>query len=255
MSGSTQYAYGVPYTPKSVNASENNVYPLHEHSLDNQHLMNRLGIKYVRIQWLDLINTVRFRLVPREYMTKLLASSRPGVTLTTASLGMVGLTLASGFDGMGEYLYVIDPSSFRVCTYAPGHVSVMGFFQEKVPNPQYGLNVPLCPRTLLKRIVDDAEKEAGVKFLVGIESEFILLNDYSPGSGKLVPVNDADWSASAKLMTAAPETIIMEEIGDTLMEARIELQMIHAEAAPGQVRPPYVHAFHPWLRFLCSMRL
>ena len=61
--------------------------------------------------------------------------------------------LAPGFGPVGEDLYVPDLSSWRVCTYAPGHASVMGWFQEKIPGPSGELAVPLCPRTLLHRLV------------------------------------------------------------------------------------------------------
>lgn len=69
-------------------------------------------------------------------------------------------------------------------------------------------------------------------FLAGFESEFILLSAISP---KPVEVNNAAWSCSAKHPTGAVETKVMEEIADALLEAGIELQMYHAEAAPGQV--------------------
>ena len=111
--------------------------------------------KFVRIQWIDHINTVRARVLPVSYFRKLYAdpSSRPGVGLTKASLGLVGLMVAPGFGAVGEYLYVPDLASWRVCTYAPGHASVMGWFEEKTARPGAGLGVPLCPRTILDRIV------------------------------------------------------------------------------------------------------
>jgi len=58
---------------------------------------------------------------------------------------------------MGEYLYVPDMSSLKPCPWAPGHVSVLGRFEEKTPidglQGEAALTVPLCPRTTLKRIV------------------------------------------------------------------------------------------------------
>ena len=71
-----------------------------------------------------------------------------------------------------------------------------------------------------------------MSYLVGFESEFILLSATKP---KIVPVNEADWSVSSKMPSGAVETIVMEEIALKLGEAGIELQMYHAEAAPGQV--------------------
>ena len=78
-----------------------------------------------------------------------------------------------------------------------------------------------------------ARDEAGVSFLVGVESEFILLSATRP---EPLYVNYADWSCSAKTCTGSVETRVLEEIANCLINAGIELQMYHAEAAPGQVR-------------------
>lgn len=78
----------------------------------------------------------------------------------------------------------------------------------------------------------EAASVAGVSFLVGFETEFILLKETRPIP---VGVNDADWATSRKLPTGAVETIVLEEIAEALQEAGIELQLIHAEVAPGQV--------------------
>ncbi|KAH9921802.1 glutamine synthetase guanido kinase [Fomitopsis serialis] len=182
------------------------------------------GVTYVRVQWVDLVNTVRFRILPVSYFTRLCETARPGVGLSHVTLGLVGLNAAEGFNGTGEHLYVIDLNSFRLCPYAPGQAVVMGWFQEKAPLPNGSLANPLCPRTLLKRIVDEAQAKAGLSFLAGFESEFILLSAISP---KPVTVVDGDWSCTVG------NTVLME-IADDLQEAGLELQMIHAESAPGQ---------------------
>ena len=234
---SSEHAYGVVYTPALVNAPPDGR-PLDIPSIDNVHMLDQLGIQFVRIQWLSLHNVVHFRIVPRAYLAKLLKASRPSVTLTKATLGLVGLNLADwhGFSAVGEDLYTPDASSFRICTYAPGHASVMGFFEEKAPTPTFGLTVPICPRTLLKRVVEEAQKAAGVDVLVGVESEFILL-DRSDKARRPDEqgVNKGDWSTSAKFPTGAIETRAVDEMAVDLLNAGIEVQMYHAEAAPGQV--------------------
>ena len=78
----------------------------------------------------------------------------------------------------------------------------------------------------------DSKKLAGISFLVGVESEFILLKESSPN---IVAVNHGDWSTSAKLPAGSVEEAVLQEIADTLQTAGIEVQMYHAEAAPGQV--------------------
>lgn len=144
----TNIAYGVVYTPQTVQKPAIDV-------AEVLRLKNSGVIKYVRVQWVDLTNTVRFRILPISYFLKLCTdTARPGVCLTYATLGIIGIHLNPLFVGTGEYIYVIDLSSFRFCTYAPGHAVVMGFFQEKLPSPSGNLTVDLCPRTILKGIVE-----------------------------------------------------------------------------------------------------
>lgn len=58
----------------------------------------------------------------------------------------------------GDYLYALDLSSIRKCPYAPGHASIMGWFEEKVPvagqEGHRSIEVDLCPRTILRRLVE-----------------------------------------------------------------------------------------------------
>ena len=55
------------------------------------------GTEFIRIQWVDLINNIRYRVLPLEYFEKLLMSSRPGISLTKACLGLVFITIVDGF--------------------------------------------------------------------------------------------------------------------------------------------------------------
>lgn len=193
-------------------------------------LLQARGIAYVRVQWVDLTSQIRYRVLPIAYFAKLLQSSgRPAVSLTKATLGLVFLSLAPGFGANGEYSYVVDLDSLRTSSYAPGHASVMGWFQEKYsPSPSGSLDIDICPRTLLKRISAQASSQSGVDFLVGFETEFILLNkDYTP-------VNHHGWSRSLALLSGSDEAAVLEEIADILAKDGIELQMYHAEGAPGQ---------------------
>ncbi|TFK37006.1 hypothetical protein BDQ12DRAFT_685665 [Crucibulum laeve] len=215
------YSHGVLYSPSAPSTKFNIA-----------ELKSR-GISYVRIQWLDFTNILRFRVVPVAYFQKLMESSRPGVNIAKASLGLVNLIMSEEFTSMGEYLYVPDLSSIRICPYAPGHASVMGWFEEKTPvkysDGKESVKVELCSRSVLKRIVEEA-KAAGIEFLVGVESEFILLQSTNP----IQAVNEHQFSASAGLLSGSVEALVMQEIADAIQESGIELQLYHPEAAPGQ---------------------
>jgi glutamine synthetase len=118
-----------------------------------QALKNK-GVEFIRITWSDLTNNTRFRLLPIQYFEKLVATGRPGVSITKVGLGLVGSTIPPGFSPTGEYLYVVDFSSLRICPYAPGHASLFGWFQEKKLSPNAtSLSVDICPRTILSRLV------------------------------------------------------------------------------------------------------
>ena len=147
-------AFGVKYLPVSAKLPT-----LWQHIQTNgQHFWSNFHIRYIRFQWVDYTNITRNRIIPRSAFVGLLGTSRPGVGITKAVFGLVGVSLAPGFSGTGEYLYTPDLTSLRHCTYAPdGHVSLMGWFEEKSPvRTQEGkdtLEVPLCPRGLLRGIV------------------------------------------------------------------------------------------------------
>ena len=120
---------------------------------DLSYLKKWHNIKYIRLTWLDLHNIARCRVISLEYFERLLetASGRPGVSVVECVLGMVGLKLANGFSGAGNYLYVADLSSMRLCPYAPGHAILFGWFQNAQVGPERPLEYDLCPRTLLAR--------------------------------------------------------------------------------------------------------
>lgn len=113
---------------------------------------------YVRIYWLDYTNVRRFRILPIEYFKALLNSNRPGINIAKAAFGVVGFNVVPGFNFIGEYLYAIEAATLRPCPFAPGHMAVFGRFEEKVAiegadgRPSVAVN--LCPRTLLRRILE-----------------------------------------------------------------------------------------------------
>ncbi|KAF8265798.1 hypothetical protein EI94DRAFT_1830995 [Lactarius quietus] len=172
-------------------------------------------IRYIRLQWVDYSNITRNRIIPLVAFSELLGAPRPGITLSKPVLGTIGGHMAPGFSGIGEYLYTVDLSSLRLCGYAPGHVSLMGWFEEKAPiQKQVGkdaFGVPLCPRSLLRSIINKGYA-LGVEFLAGFETEFILLKSTHP----IEAVNDAPLDRRC------------------LQTGEIELLMYHSETAPGQ---------------------
>ena len=83
---STLVSEGVLYPTQGTFQSSVSVYDLEDQ-----------GIRYVRIQWVDLINNIRCRVVPLAYFKKLLRLSRPGISVPKVGLGIAFLTVAEGF--------------------------------------------------------------------------------------------------------------------------------------------------------------
>ncbi|KAJ6466605.1 hypothetical protein C8R47DRAFT_1326242 [Mycena vitilis] len=216
------YSHGIIHTPQSADSSR------------KWGVQDLYGVSYVRIYWVDLVNVRRCRIIPVEHFKALLKANRPGVNIAKVSLGIVYLTVADGFLPIGEYIYTIDIATLRPCPFAPGHMAVLGQFEEKTPIP--GLNgiptvqVNLCPRTLLRRIVEEIKQVYQTEFLIGFETEFILLKSTDP----IEPVHIHDWSASAGLLAGSTEATVLQEIADAIRTSGIPLEMYHPEAAPGQ---------------------
>ena len=82
--------------------------------------------------------------------------------------------------------------------------------------------------------------DADIRFLVGFESEVILLKSTNP----VTAVNTHDWSHTNGLPAGSVESLVVKEIANGIQESDIELQMYHAEAAPGQVRQTLRFALH-----------
>jgi len=116
-----------------------------------------IQIDYVRIYWVDLVNVRRCRIVPIQYFKQLLVSNRPGVNVAKVCLGLIYLNSSPGFPTIGEYLYALDMSTLRPLSFADGHLCVLGWLEEKTPyqttDGLTSVQVDLCPRTLLKRII------------------------------------------------------------------------------------------------------
>jgi glutamine synthetase len=219
--------YGVVYTPASVGLAVGQ-----QKASLSDNVLDSLGIRWIRLTWCDWTNTIRYHVLSRDYFQQLLHSERPGFTLLKAAFGIVLLHVCDGFTLTGEYLLVLDESTFRVCPYAPGHATILGYFQHIEPHPQYGLEMLQDPRTQLARVERLAREKAGVTYLVGFENEFVLLKSTSPS---LVPVNNQDYAVSQKLAPGSVEANVLEEIVDSLVASGIRVEKYHAEAAPGQV--------------------
>jgi glutamine synthetase len=69
-----------------------------------------------------------------------------------------------------------------------------------------------------------------VEFLIGFETEFILLKNTYP----IDAINPHGWCNAAGFPSGSVESQVLREIARCLKASGVELQMFHSEAAPGQ---------------------
>jgi glutamine synthetase len=144
-----QVAYGVKYTPADPN--------LAFEAPTWTGLAGWNDTKFIRLTWVDISSVIRCKVLTLKYFRSLVSKSSNGIpttTLPTASLGLVGRTLVDGFSVAGDYLFEVDLSSLRLLPYIPGYAMVFGWLKPINIGPVPQLTDPLCPRTILKNIVE-----------------------------------------------------------------------------------------------------
>lgn len=106
--------------------------------------------RFIRLQFVDSTNIVRYRVFPIKSFRAIQAKEKPRISIAKAVLGVAFLRIANGFSASGEYYLVPDFTTLRPLPYKPGHASCIGDFQEKRADSP---DVNACPRTLLKTAI------------------------------------------------------------------------------------------------------
>jgi glutamine synthetase len=103
-----------------------------------------------------------------------------------------------------------------------------------------------CPLALIRIPLSDAKATSALSFLVGFETEFVLLKLDSAThvliDNPIEAANKHGYCVSAALLAGSKEAACLEEIAGALNSSGVDLQMYHAELAPGQVSKLPVHA-------------
>ncbi|KDN45690.1 hypothetical protein RSAG8_04774, partial [Rhizoctonia solani AG-8 WAC10335] len=200
------------------------------------------GIKFIRLAWVDYVNMIRYRAIPIEHFTFIsgntfisgpetsssqrIAESGPGLVRVGLSLGIQD-SMPAGSLVSGDFDLRADFSSMWKAPFSPGHAYMMGRFFEKAHYAGGSGESEICPRTILHRIIQRAERELNARFLVGFETEFIILDHDNN------PIRSGAWSTSKKLQ-CGPAADCVHEIAQSIIDAGIKLEMYHAESARGQ---------------------
>ena len=113
---------------------------------------SRPNIRYVRLTWVDYANNIRCRVLPWERYNSLVATGRPGIRVPKVAFGLIGSRTAEGFSAVGSWLFVADTASLR-WSAGTGVATVFGWFQHIEPSPGRDITSPLCPRSILHRVL------------------------------------------------------------------------------------------------------
>ncbi|ROT41230.1 glutamine synthetase [Sodiomyces alkalinus F11] len=196
---------------------------------------------FLRIYWNDLTAMPRLRAIPlQRVLSDLREDDNFSVGITKASLGLLqNDVIIPGVAATGEYRLHPDFSSLVVGP-SPRHVTTFGDFRE-----QDGSHVPLCPRSLLQRLLDLASRQR-LTFQVGFEIELVLFQrvreDVTAQQTYAVIDNDGHaWSVSRMMDHPLVEQVIEPAIA-ALADQGILVEQFHPESAPGQfeiVLPSY----------------
>lgn len=125
---------------------------------------------------------------------------------------------------------VLDPNTLRTIPWEPGVAAMLADFRDHAGGPH-----PACPRSLLKRVVEHAER-LGFDAMVGSEFEFFLFQEtrdslVQKDFKQLVPLDPGMMGYS--WVRAGQDSDLMRDLMDGLADFDCELEGLHTETGPG----------------------
>lgn len=193
-------------------------------------------LKFVYIQWLDYLGTLRVRMMPIAGCRRLITNGeRIGISLgNTGTLQNDHVT--SAVSCAGQIYVEPDVSTLRLTHSRDplASATVIGSFCNKD-----GQRSECCPRNTLRALTDRFSNDHEIKFLVGFEIEVVFLKQESEGQY-------SPWTTNHAWGTFTPEQFevalpVLAEIADELAKIGIDVQQFHSESGAGQyefVLPP-----------------
>lgn len=208
-------------------------------------MKQNFSVKFVYIQWLDFMATVRVRILPIKEFTRIIyEGQRIGISQgNTGTLQNDALTPVVNTKGQ---IY-IEPdlrSLRRAHDKDPlKAATVLGYWRS-----EDGHALPSCPRNNLEAVVNELQEKFGTTLEIGFEIEVTFLTRDKP----LNPFNSQQPQQTYEAATTVHawstltptqwlQTTMLGEIATSLADMGIDLQQFHAESGPGQyefILPP-----------------
>lgn len=193
------------------------------------------GVQFLRYYTVDACNNIRSK---AKMVDRLLQDSDSlNNQVSIAEVCYAGLPSYADYmiEGTGmnaKNVLIVQPDleSFRILPYAPKSAVVFGNSIDQFTNEPS----PLCTRSLLGRVVREAAEEHNIKFSVGVELEFCLVD---AKTGDFV-----DNSVFANTVTLNEQEEFLSDLHDQLQDQSIPIELIHAESGPGQLEVVLMHS-------------
>ncbi|KAF2758280.1 developmental protein-like protein fluG [Pseudovirgaria hyperparasitica] len=193
-------------------------------------LKKHASIKFVYVQWLDYMGTMRMRVLPVASFEHLVRSDgRIGI-----SLGHTGTLqndeMTPTVNKIDQIYVEPDLSTLRRCHNKDplSAAMVLGFWRDCDGNP-----VKKCPRTGLQTIVDSLSVRYAISLFISFKIEATLLRRTNDANDPFEPITTTHaWSTlSSEQWLAIP---LLAEIAENLSDLDIGVQQFHAKAGRGQ---------------------
>lgn len=199
-------------------------------------LISHPAVRFIRFQWVDLSGVLRAKVATVQFAKSIARGERHiGGLVFGFQFNVVQEIAEEGMDWRGHDELIPDWSTLRTrCSLDPKHASVMCSVLEHRDTrlkPEYGI----CPRQVLKTVLEKARQDFNMQFLVGLEIEFQIARPMSTRnseSGYEQACFGQGHYAVAGLRD--PNFSHVEEAVEILLEAGIHVETIHTEGSCGQ---------------------
>lgn len=193
------------------------------------------GVQFVRYVTVDSSNNTRSKAVP---LKRLLKSNKLDNQVTIAEVCYGGLpaysdAMVSGSTVDARRVLVVKPdmSTLQVLPYASKTAMVMGSVHDAHTNKVSSL----CTRGLLARVLETGANNHAIAFQVGAELEFSLVRDVGDLYDEGQLPKPIDSSVFGNTTTLNDQEEFISNLYQQLEEQDIEIELVHAESAPGQM--------------------
>lgn len=229
-----------PFPPPSGPASQ-----LYDVARFNDFMQQNPNVKFVYVQWLDYMATMRVRILPIKEFTRIIyEGERIGI-----SQGNTGTlqndTLTPIVNTKGQIYIQPDLRSLRRAHDKDPlkAATVLSYWRSEDGHP-----LPACPRNNLETLITELQYKHNTTLQIGFEIEVTFLtrdkplNPFSSQSPQQTYEGVTTVHAWSTLTpTQWLQTPMLAEIATSLSDMGIDLQQFHAESGPGQyefILPP-----------------